>query len=504
MPTAQTPISYHNFTFPFQWSLTGTEDKPLTEKTDLDRLKVNADSNWEHATSQQVEKDKNVLYDEKNYFYKFIHDTLYDIPSADRKKGSLMRHYEWKETQNGERKDIFYVIETNEKIYKLEIAYININFYSTGVGSLSFYLYNREYPDPADIMEINQKGRRIFPPYIKSVEESSHKTIANSLSIMIGGEVRYKEDFSSYRNDSEDNKIPDFIDMLIHEVAENVELKTVVDDRMFVQCWYKNDDWASKVKGDDFNDFLHSEDWYKFVFVDNSNDDLSCLNLDMQHSLIEGATYRRWQRNSTLAGVTRSSFTYLTDSTNKEEFLTTFENIYARMAELILIQKASVLKFSDEITNITKSPETGRQFSEKVNSLYKEYICFVNQYHFQEVTAQTPGIELYQMLYDTFSIKTQVEKLDHEIKELYNYVTLQEESRASNIMSVLTWVATIALPITVIAGIFGMNNLAFNGDENGNLQEWYNHFDSQFLIILGITGLIIVVIYLLLRNKGKR
>jgi Mg2+ and Co2+ transporter CorA len=71
-------------------------------------------------------------------------------------------------------------------------------------------------------------------------------------------------------------------------------------------------------------------------------------------------------------------------------------------------------------------------------------------------------------------------------------------------MSILTWVATIALPITVIAGIFGMNNHAFTGDENGELKAWYNHFDSQFLIIIGITGLICLIIYLLLKRNGRR
>ena len=501
MVIEQSPVSYHNFTFPFQWSIKGTKDNPLSEQIDLNRISDDISASWTRATCQSEEGDKNILYDEKNYFYKFIHDTLYDAPQKG--KASLMRHYEWKESQpnNGKRKDVLYVIETNKKTYELKINAININFYSTGVGVLSFYLYNYAYPSPADVMEINQKGRRIFPPYIKSVID--REVIANSLSIKIDGNVLYKEDFTSYTNSTESNKHVTFIEKLIHEVAKNVILAPVVEDRMFVQCWYKNDDWASKVKEEEYTTFLHSDEWYEFVFVDEKGE-LSCLNRDMKLKLIEQASYKRWQQNSTLVGITRSSIAYLTYSKSKQEFLNTFETIYARMAELILIQKASVLRFSDEITNISKSSDRSKYFIRKVDSLYKEYIRFVNQYHFREVTAQTPGIELYQMLYNAFSIEKQVKKLDHEIEELYNYVTLQEENRTSSIMSILTWVATIALPITVIAGIFGMNNHAFTGDENGELKAWYNHFDSQFLIIIGITGLICLIIYLLLKRNGRR
>lgn len=492
-------ISYHNFTFPFQWSIKGTKERPLSEQIDLDKIKFCSCENWTHATMQEEDKDKNVLYDEKNYFYKFIHDTLYDDPQ--RKNHSLMRHFEWTvpQTKNGIRKDAVYIIETNKKTYKLQIDAVNINFYSTGVGVLSFYLYNYDYTDPADVLEINQKGRRIFPPYIESVND--RRIIAKSLSIIIDGEVCYKEDFNLYNNKSESNKHAAFIEKLIHEVAADVDIMPVVDDRMFVQCWYKNDNWASEIAGDEFPKFLHSDKWYEFVFIDENND-LSCLNQNMKNKIIEEATYKRWQLNSTLMGITRASVVYLTNNSNKQAFLNTFETIYARMVEHILVQRASVLRFSGEITDITK--QSDKHLNEKVNALYKEYIRFVNQFHFREVTAQTPGIEIYKMLYDAFSIEKQVEKLDHEIKELYNYVTLQEESRASNIMSVLTWVATIALPITVIAGIFGMNNLAFNGDENGNPKEWYNHAGPQFIIIFAITLLIVIIIYLLLKKTNKK
>ena len=143
------------------------------------------------------------------------------------------------------------------------------------------------------------------------------------------------------------------------------------------------------------------------------------------------------------------------------------------MSELILVQKASILRFSAEVTNISNL-ENRKELSLKLGSLYKEYIRFVNQIHFREVSAQDQGIEMYEKLYKLIKINEHVEKLDKEIEELYNYVTLREDRRANNTVSLLTWIATIFVPITVVASIFGMSNTALNLNGCGNLPQWFN------------------------------
>ena len=140
------------------------------------------------------------------------------------------------------------------------------------------------------------------------------------------------------------------------------------------------------------------------------------------------------------------------------EYLTKyFETEYARMAELVLMQRATVLRFSSEITQISNM-SLQKGFGDRVSSLYKEYIRFENQIYFREISAQDQGIEMYQKLFEAMSIKEQVEKLDDEIEELYNFVSLREDRRTTRTMSLLTWITTIFLPITVVAGFFGMNS----------------------------------------------
>lgn len=483
--------SYHNFMFPFQWRIRDYGDKVFSEQINLKNIIYAVGSNWERNLGPDNDDEADSLYNERNYFYEFVHDALYD----NGQENSLIRHFERTEPKHGK---VNYVVDCGEKTYELRVDAINLNLYSTGVGVLSFYLYNENYPNPDDVLKINQAGRRVSPPFIASV--AYRGIIAHSIEIkgLHGRETGYREDFKRYTNKTLSNQPASFILDMIHEVAENINIRPVIDDRMFVQCWYKNDEWADKFSGNQYNDFLYSNHWYEFVFVDDFNE-ITCKNDSMQKKLIRRATYERWQKLYSLYGVSRYSMVYLTSSSTESEapfLFTYFETIYARMAELILVQKASVLRFSAEVTNLSNM-EVKQSFSGKVSSLYKEYIRFVNQIHFREVSAQDQGIEMYQKLYEMMNIEKHVEKLDAEIGELYNYVVLKEDHRSSNTMSLLTWIATISVPMTVMAGIFGMNNAALNGSPNA---MWYNHGSVQLVIVCLVTIFVIIGI-LLIKNR---
>lgn len=472
--------------FPFQWRIRGYDNEVFSEQISLNNISYAVGSNWERNPDPADKDEADALYNERNYFYEFVHDALYD----NGKDNSLIRHFERLETKHG---DVTYVVNCGEKVYELQVDAINLNLYSTGVGILSFYLYNEKYPDPEDVLKINQAGRRVFPPFIASV--TYRGIIANSIEIngLHGRETGYREDFTRYNNNTPNNLPASFILDMIHEVAENIDLKPVIDDRMFVQCWYKNDEWADKFSGDKYEGFLEDKHWYEFIFVDDFND-MTCQNRDMQKALIKNATYERWQLSGSLYGISRYSMVYLTNNNCPPFLFGNYETMYARMTELILVQKASVLRFSSEVTNLSNM-EYKRGFSRKVSSLYKEYIRFVNQIHFREISAQDQGIEMYQKLYEAMNLEKHVEKLDAEIGELYNYVSLKEDHKSSNTMSLLTWIATISVPMTVMAGIFGMNNRLF-----GTGETWINHGSVQILIVF-VAALLVIIGILIIKNR---
>lgn len=458
--------SYHIFMFPFQWQIKGYDDKVFSEQISLKNIDFALNCNWNRIIEPVIDSEVNDLYNERNYFYEFVHDALYDNGNDN----SLVRHFEREEPKHS---DINYVIDCGGKgVYELKVCAINLNLYFTGVGVLSFYLKNEKYSDPVSVFRINQGGRRVFPPYIGDVK--SRNQIAHSIEIkgLHGRDTGYREDFKRFNNKTKSNTPASFITDMINEVALNITLKPVVDDRMFVQCYYKNEEWAEKFSGKSYQQFLNSSDWYEFVFIDEYGG-MTCQNEKMQRDLIKKATYPRWQRSKSLYGISRYSMMLLTSDTCPQFLLDYFVTMYTRMAELILVQKSSVLRFSAEVTYISNMEEK-KGFVEKASSLYKEYIRFVNQIHFREVSAQEQGIELYQMLYDVMNLEKHVNKLDDEISELYNYVSLKEDRKSNGTMERLTKLATIAIPATVMAGVFGMNNSILNDGKhllyNGYLQ----------------------------------
>ena len=477
--------SFHTFLFPFRWKVTNLEDRPFSEQIDLNSIRYGQSPNWErigvHPTDQKESDD---LYNERNYFYEFVHPALYDNNSSD----TLIRHYERREPKHGVAITYRIVCGEHKVVYELDLQAININLYSSGVGVLSFYMYNTRYPEAKDILAINQYGRRVFPPFIGDVmkrTELAHKLEIDGLNGV------YCEDFTRYTNNVKSNTPAAFIPKMIHEVAENIELQPVVDDRMFVLSWYKNNDYSGRFKenNDEFTKFKYENWWYQYVFVDCNYK--TCPNDEMSHNIIDKATYPRWQQWGTLYGVSRYSMVMLTGNGCPDYLTNYFETEYARMAELVLMQRATVLRFSSEVTSISKL-SGGKGFGERVSSLYKEYIRFENQMYFREISAQDQGIEMYQKLYDAMNLKEQVEKLDEEIEELYQYVTLRADRRTTRTMSLLTWITTIFLPVTVITGYFSMSNSLGNPI-----------FVFQTIVMACFAAIVIIIVLIIYKNKIK-
>jgi len=481
------PYSCHIFLFPFRWHIQEKLNERLGEQIAFKNItEQTVLENWERIIEPENQVDKEQLFNEKNYFYEFVHTALYDNGCND--NTNIVRHYERREPKH---QDVYYHI-TKDKEYKLKVSSINLNLYSTGVGVLSFYLYNESYPDSQDILTINQYGRRIYPPFY--ADKIFHNELAESIGFS-GLNGIYTEDFQAYK--TEDSNLPaGFIHKMIHEVAPNIEIKSVIDDRMYTLSWYKNNELANSFQND-IESFISNEYWYKYVFVDAG--DVTCQNDKMRVSLSQEASYKRWQNYWSLYGISKYSFVYLTNNGCPPHLTTYFETEYVRMAELVMVQKASVLRFSAEVTNISSmdNERKDKTLADKVRSLYKEYIRFINQIHFREVSAQDQAIELYDMLYKSANLTEHVEKLDNEIGELYNYISLQGDKEVNKTMSRLTWLATIFVPATFMAGIFGMNN--------NLLSEHHIIFKGslQFTIVaLAFFGLL--ALYIINKKGGKK
>ncbi len=496
--------SYHIFLFPFQWFYTGKEyaRKTLEEKTDLKKfLSFLKNTRWKR---EGFSTDTILNYNEYNYFYDFVRDVLYDRKSQEEDVyiAHLSYDVEPDTTEYRIRVPINRDGFSSSKEYRLQIDSILLHLYSTGVGVLSFHLNNRlpEQSSPDDILRINQFGRRLYPPFFginkdivgtssqyqpggfeQGLFTTQQKELAQSITVM---NEQFQEDFLRYIDPRHFAKnpfqLPRFMEALFrglnittdpedrHRLENGVFLSPLLDDRMFVVCWYGNDQLASKLseKKLENNQFVYPHEtdnwWYKFIFIDV--DFPMCQNEKLKTQLIKAHTNARWVNYGTLYGISRYSFVCLTGSLqtlkdNNAAFLVNHvQTMYYKIAELSLVQRACVLRFNQEVSEIASSRlKAQRDVVTRVSNLYKQYLRFVNKIYFIEVTAQEQGIELYDLLQKKMRIPEQVKGLEKEIEELHRYINIREQSAQTASIKLLNWIATLLLPPTLVATFFSIN-----------------------------------------------
>lgn len=454
-------ISEHIFMFPFIWESSKSEMLDKAFKS----ISTCKNGDWERVKLSESDNEKPDIYNEQNYFYPFIHDTIYDT-----KEGSHIRHFERIEPK---KQAVNYVISIKGKTYTLPVKKMHLNFYSTGVGVLSLFVENNEYTDEIDILNINQFGRRIFVPFYKDAED--HNETAYSLAIT-GLNKEYSKAFVPERMTP--NTPAQFLLDLICEVSSNIKnVQPILDDRMFVMSWFK---CASRVfcNDDAYHEMLAEENnfLYKYIYVDTYSP--SCQTKMMREQLLSSSIYDRWQRWGTLYGISRYSFVMLTTPGCPEFLLRNFETEYERIGEIVLVQRASILRLSKVLKNSTNSKY--KHFSRD----YAEYIDFLSKYRFPEISAQDQATELYDSLCEKLRIKENADHLDNQFNEVQEYLELNNQ-RHLNI-----W-AAILVPVSLLSAFYTFLfhdefTLAGRADWLQNSGPWWLFISMGAAVLIGI------------------
>jgi hypothetical protein len=574
--------SYHIFLFPFKWEKKGgIPDETLEEKFKVDGFETELFNNYEDNNQRiagskaenlkfsgwfrrTFDIDRTDQYNEFNYFYDFVREVLYDLgdSSLNQSQSNLVfRHYEY--GFKGRDKPKF-CIQVDKKIkenkgkdfvFELDLEDITLNIYNTGVGVLSFFLANRAYTDPKDVILINQFGRRIFPPFYdldakkigansrfasrfeQALQRTQEKELAKAVFLSFSDEkadAKFKEPypkaedaFKDYKKDKNEEvfnpiehppfHLPRYIEDLFGESIgvdkkASINIQPVLDDRMFVICWYGNNELARQIT--QFHpetreyQFSYHDWWYKYVFIDPTFP--SCQNQLMRKELSDQHTYGRWVDYNTIYGISRYSLVCLTatlDSLKQPKVNAAFlvqhmQSIYYKMAELVLVQRASMLRFADEVTHLSTLKSGDPNLSKKINDLYRSYIQFVNKIFFREVTAQDQGIEMYQMLQENINIEQNVKDLDQEIEELHKYAMLEEENRRSDAAEktnrLIALIGIVLFVPSFITGFFGMNS--FGEQLRGNNSE-YVVIILVLVLFFSLTGYGLIRHWLSIKEK---
>lgn len=480
--------SSHIFLFPFKWGkLTSNARQLFSDLTDFKNAAslMNADNRWETRVYASFSEPED--FNEYTYFYPTVRDVLYH-QHADVEKNEVIRHYSFRPAA---QKELKYIIEVGagiDRTYELVIEDILLNFYKTGIGILSFHLKNE---NPAqqrweDILAINDFGRRIYPPYFdyKSKLEfkaSTAKGTSLAKRITIKGvtadeAIDITEDFETDTGLPLDysKELPHTLQLIPNHIrkvlpagfVENLNVHTILDDRMFVVSSIYD---ASNTYGDNIKSLKEIEDWdlvnkfYQYIYIDGPFSP-GVSNKKLQVDILAKSLYTRWVGEGTLYGLSRYS---LVSYTTWDKILVDTRTIYYKIAELCLLQRASVIKFSEEVRRIAALNENENRLSIYINDIYKNYIIFINKICFRDITPQEQGIELYDMLRDKMNIEKEVNDLDKEINELHEYATLQEERSNSSRLQLLTILGGLFIVPSFIMGFFGMSNMEMNKEAQG-------------------------------------
>lgn len=546
-------FSTHAFMLPLKWDyIKYNKDKEqidFDERTNLNDfnkllLLTEKPSLWQRKFYNIDYRPDN--FNEITYFHTFVSKVIFDTQNKDEKntsivsKDKVMTYY-----QIDTNADSYYEINiADDCVYKLKLTGLSLHAYYTGVLIVTFNLENYYYGNKEDILKINEFGRRFYPQFLGANEPHTQQTksafLACRISLNINGEL-IEEDFSKY-NDLSNLKTPCYINndfkynALIHppafikrlfsnnfvynrddEKKGTIRLARITDDRMFFQCWYGKSNLANNLGS--YGDFelgrlklekhayLNDDYWYAFINGDKDYCDCTIKNDLMQEEQMKKQTYSRWvdyydksnmAYGSTIFGFSRDSFVCLA---GWQEIRKHMKTMYYHMAVLCLAQRASVLRFSGEntiISNLVNNNDANnkrkKQATDRIRSVYKNYIEFINKIYFREVSSQIQAIEMYSQFQEVMNIHKDVKDLDSEIGELHNYVIMEEQHE---IATNSWWLNCIAFPIltaSLIFGIFGSNFLSskmpFLGEPDTNAIYW-------IILGLGIPVLLIVIFFLI-------
>lgn len=464
-------VSFHGFVFPFEWySAMGNEEGFLAGLNRLAKMAsfLNAESGWVEQIQQNT-PHSTTQYNERNYFYDFVRPALYDGHQGNH--GDIVRCYRFELTNEAQ-----FQLVTQKKAYKLRIATIELKLYAIGIGILSFQLLNEStnQQDPEDIIEINQYGRRLFPPFYtvdcpNPADDAyyagtnwnngltNHPELPKEIALVGLGKKNWRTDFRNEGTTGRLNQPPGLIQFLLPEGLLNaVRITPVLDDRMFVVCWYGNSELVKRYSGNVKEGaalYLTDDWWYRYLFVDGEF--RTCQDATMMEQLLRAHTYGRWSGWGTLSGIARYSWVTLSSPLPQVPayVVAHIRTIYFRMVELALLQRACVLRFSEEVTKISALQSGDKHLPKRMENLFREYLRFVNKLNFREVTAQEQGIEMYDMLRRSMRLDEQVKDLDAQIHELHNYAASLGEASRNEKLDLLTLLgAILGVPTFISTG----------------------------------------------------
>lgn len=395
------------------------------------------------------------------------------------------------------------------KTYTLTISHISLRLFDTNVGILTIELLNYDYPSSEDVLLINDFGSRIYPQFIgeeRGIEETKSAFLPDKV-VLHFGEKKIEEDFKEENFLKMEVNVANYINYLLGKTLKTeTEIIPIIDDRMFTLCWYGNDELSKSLcskKGNEY-EYESSDFWYSLIYVDGRKGG-GIANKEMQKELVKTATYSRWaetekKMSHILFGISRYSLVCLTESSGFGYTIIRnhMQRMYYQMAVTLLAQRASILRFSDDISKITSRTKVTEDIVEQVKDLYSSFIRFTNRLSFTEISPQEQGIEMYNIAVKNMGLREQLNELRYQIERLYEFVDMLHEKTISKGLRLIQVISFLFIAPTLAETLINMGVFS----ENIKILIFGCNIHNGLLFI--ILAFLISIILLLLYKIGLR
>lgn len=470
--------SYHVFFYPFQWKDNGSLKKAEDE---IAKYNDKNDLCWKPCSKPKISgqfgrtHSDRMLYKTFHYFNNSSRDLVFG-------RSGIALKYELCNKKDGSPVDGHMRINEKNQSIELRLLSVKLDLYEFGVGIITYeaaYQKNDDNLLLKDLLRsinlINEKGRRLFPPFIVDYPAKTGQDSCNTapddkltadnicMEFELGDEkTTLSQDFSTVvdrltpieRNGRLEIRIkkalPEYITGLIPFVAE-----TITDDRMFCCSLIMNDKVADNMKCyRDGECGSFTEDLYKYAFIEQS---VSCTSIPMRKKILRECVYDRWVEYGTIYVATHHSFVSAMGDVSQADrpvyLVENFVELYVPIVKIVLIQRAELLVFlkrASELAISTKDYNKNCMKLLKESNCYKQdYSRFLNEFMLPEISPEEQAVDLYDLVQEQLYIKQMRESLTEQTQILYDItqtlVAYQRQKNDRRLESILACISVAGI-----------------------------------------------------------
>lgn len=247
---------------------------------------------------------------------------------------------------------------------------------------------------------------------------------------------------------------------------------------------------------------------------------------DFEKTWLKERTYQRWSASGTYYGFTSHSGALLGSPCDDPPTHMHFRQMYFDQALILLYVRVSLFRFSAKLNRISadarRAANGEKKWAEDFRKLRWDLTLFTNLYQFPLLSNQQQAVEMYEIARKQMDIEILFEEVQEEIHNSYEYLEQLEASlqtkeagrltaetmSLSQEATTLTRIATFALPIGILLGLFGAGPEWFDalstlpyaftmGDKSWKLIYFFSYSILGGMILgLGLMGLVRVVRWL--------